>query len=59
MNWQLWFEGLAIAAVTGATNGAVQALQNGGKLTGATGVSAGIGALLGVLAYLKTPATGK
>lgn len=56
MNWQLWFEGLAMAVMNGGAMGAVQAMQNGGQINKGTGVSAAVGALLGLLSYLKTPA---
>lgn len=57
MNWKLWLEGFGAAALSGAVSGATQALSTGGGFTGATGIAAAVGALLGVGLYLKTPAT--
>lgn len=58
MNWTTWLKGLAAAALGGASAGAVQAIQGSGHVTTATGIQAGLGALVTVLAYLsKSPLT--
>ncbi|HUP03022.1 MAG TPA: hypothetical protein VMU19_03470 [Bryobacteraceae bacterium] len=55
MNWTVWLKGLAAAAVGGAASGAVTALS-AGQLNQNTAVTAAIGALTTVLAYLtKSP----
>ncbi len=60
MNWKLWAQGLAAAAIGGAGGGFTQAVTtNGGHINGATGICAGVGALLTAVAYiLKSPLTG-
>lgn len=56
MNWKLWLEGLGFAALNGGAGGAIQSVTNGGHINTGTAVAAGIGALLGAIAYLKQPA---
>lgn len=53
MNWKLFFEGLAAAAASGAATSLTTAAA-GGSLK-AAGATAGAGAIMGVLAYLKKP----
>ena len=53
MNWKLFLEGLGAAAISGAGTSLATAAA-GGSLK-AAGATAGVGALMGVLAYLKTP----
>jgi hypothetical protein len=58
MNWTTWLKGLAAAAIGGAAAGASAALGNG-QLNVTTAVTAGIGALTTLLAYLlKSPLGG-
>ena len=55
MNWTIWLKGLAAAAIGGAASGAVTAL-GAGQVNQTTAVTAAIGALSTVLAYLtKSP----
>jgi len=55
MNWTIWLKGLAAVAIGGAAAGAANALQYG-QLNRTTAVTAGIGALTTVIAYLlKSP----
>jgi hypothetical protein len=55
MNWKLWLKGLAAVAVGGAAAGATGALGNG-QLNRNTAITAGIGAITTVIAYLlKSP----
>jgi len=55
MNWILWLKGLAAVAVGGAASGAASALSSG-QLNQNTAITAAIGALSTVLAYLtKSP----
>ena len=55
MNWTLWLKGLAAVAIGGAASGAASALGNG-QLNQNTAITAAIGALSTVLAYLvKSP----
>ena len=56
MNWQLFFEGLAAAAINGFVVSAAQA-STSGHINKGTAVAGGIGALVGVAQYLKQPAT--
>ena len=51
MNWKAWLQGLAAAAINGSASAAAQAVAGGHVNTG-TGVTAGIGALLGAILYL-------
>jgi len=56
MNWQVWLQGLAAAAIGGAATGATQAVSTTGKVNVGTAIVAGAGALVTVLAYLaKSP----
>ena len=58
MKWITWLKGLAAVAVGGATAGAANALGNG-QLNHSTLVTAAIGALTTVIAYLlKSPVGG-
>jgi hypothetical protein len=55
MNWTTWLKGLAAVAIGGAAAGAANALGQG-QLSRTTAVTAGIGALTTVIAYLlKSP----
>ena len=55
MNWTIWLKGLAAVAIGGAAAGAANALGQG-QLNRTTAVTAGIGALTTVIAYLlKSP----
>jgi hypothetical protein len=55
MNWITWLKGLAAAVIGGATAGAADALGKG-QLNRGTAVTAGIGAITTVVAYLlKSP----
>jgi hypothetical protein len=55
MNWILWLKGLAAVAIGGAATGAATALSTG-QLDKNAAITAGIGALSTVLAYLvKSP----
>ncbi len=55
MTWTVWLKGLAAAALGGAASGAVTALGSG-QINQNTAVTAAIGALTTVLAYLtKSP----
>lgn len=55
MNWSTWLKGLAAVAIGGAATGAAQAVA-GGAMNRTTALTAGIGALSTVLAYLyKSP----
>ena len=57
MNWKLFLEALGSAAINGAAGGATQAIATGGgHVNTGTAISAGIGALFGILTYLKQPA---
>ena len=51
MNWKAWLKGLAAVAIGGAATGAAHAVGNG-QVNANTAVTAGIGALTTVLAYL-------
>lgn len=51
MNWQLWLEGLAAAAV----GGAVTQLQTLQSFNHGAGTAAIIGAVAGIGLYLRTP----
>ncbi len=57
MNWKLWLQGLAAAAVGGAGSGFTQAVTtNGGHVNTGTAICAGVGALLTTVAYvIKSP----
>ena len=52
MDWKTWLKSLAAVAIGGAASGAAQAVQSGGTVNKSTAVTAGIGALSTVLAYL-------
>jgi hypothetical protein len=55
MNWTTWLKGLAAVAIGGAASGAASALSSG-QLNKGAGVTAIIGAISTVLAYLiKSP----
>ena len=55
MNWITWLKGLAAAAIGGAAAGAANALNNG-QLNHSTLITAAVGALTTVIAYLlKSP----
>jgi hypothetical protein len=55
MNWTIWLKGLAAVAIGGAAAGAANALGQG-QLNRTTAITAGIGALTTVIAYLlKSP----
>jgi hypothetical protein len=55
MNWILWLKGLAAVAIGGAASGAAAAIGSG-QLNHNTAITAAIGALSTVLAYLtKSP----
>jgi hypothetical protein len=55
MNWKLWIKGLAAVAIGGAASGAAEALGKG-QLNKVTAVTAGVGALTTMIAYLlKSP----
>jgi hypothetical protein len=55
MNWILWLKSLAAVAIGGAATGAANALGTG-QLNRNAAITAGIGALSTVLAYLvKSP----
>jgi hypothetical protein len=55
MNWILWLKGLAAVAIGGAATGAAAVLSTG-QLNKNAAITAGIGALSTVLAYLvKSP----
>lgn len=56
MNWKLWLEGLASAAIGGAATGVTQLVSSTGQVNKGTGISAIIGAILGVGLYLKPTA---
>jgi hypothetical protein len=57
MNWTIWLKGLAAVAIGGAAAGAANALGQG-QLNRTTAITAGIGALTTVIAYLlKSPAS--
>jgi hypothetical protein len=51
MNWTTWVKSIAAVAIGGAATGAASALGNG-QLNRNAAVTAGIGALATVLAYL-------
>ncbi|MBZ5579530.1 MAG: hypothetical protein LAP40_23465 [Acidobacteriia bacterium] len=56
MNWKLWLQGLAAAAIGGASTGATQVISTTGTVNKGTGLAALAGALVTVLAYLtKSP----
>ncbi len=59
MNWKVWAQGLAAAALGGAASGTAQYTQaSGGKVSTGTLICAGIGALFTGVAYiLKSPLT--
>ncbi len=50
-NWKNWLRGLAAVAIGGAATGAANALGNG-RLDKTVAVTAGVGALSTVVAYL-------
>jgi hypothetical protein len=55
MNWITWLKGLAAVALGGAASGAASALSSG-QLNKSAGITAAIGAISTVLAYLvKSP----
>ena len=59
MDWKTWLKSLAAVAIGGAASGAAQAVQAGGTVNKGTAVTAGIGALSTVLAYLmRSPIAG-
>jgi hypothetical protein len=51
MNWKTWLKGLAAVAIGGAATGASQAVGNG-QVNKNTAITAGVGALVTVLAYM-------
>jgi hypothetical protein len=51
MNWKAWLKGLAAVAIGGAATGAAHAVGDG-QVNGNTAITAGIGALATVLAYM-------
>jgi hypothetical protein len=51
MNWKTWLKGLAAVAIGGAATGASHAVSNG-QVNAGTAVTAGVGALATVLAYM-------
>ncbi len=51
MNWTTWLRSLAAVAIGGAATGAANALATG-HVNGNVGVTAGVGALATVIAYL-------
>jgi len=51
MSWKAWLKGLAAAAIGGAATGAAHAVGNNQVNTN-TAITAGVGALATVLAYL-------
>lgn len=53
MNWKVFLQGLAAAAIGGAAAGATQAISTSGNIGKDTGAVAGAGALVAVLAFLK------
>lgn len=56
MNWKVWLQGLAAAAIGGAATGTTQVMSTTGSVNKGTAVVAGIGALIGALGYLvKSP----
>lgn len=58
MNWKTWLKGLAAVAIGGAATGAVHAVGNG-QVNANTAMTAGVGALVTVLAYLiQSPLAG-
>jgi hypothetical protein len=58
MNWITWLKGLAAATIGGAAAGAAAALSNG-QLNVTTAITAGVGAISTLLAYLlKSPVGG-
>lgn len=57
MNWKLLLEGILSAAIGGAATGVTQLASSTGQVNKGTGTAAAIGAILGVAAYLKPPAT--
>ena len=55
MNWTSWLKGLAAATIGGAAAGAAAALGKG-QLNVTTAITAGVGALTTLIAYLlKSP----
>lgn len=56
MNWKLFLGGLESAASGGALLGLTQTATSGQAFGKATLITAGMGALLGVLKYLQQPA---
>jgi hypothetical protein len=57
MNWKLWAQGLAAAAIGGAAGGVSQAVTaSQGQVGVSTAICAGVGALFTAVAYiLKSP----
>jgi hypothetical protein len=58
MNWITWLKGLAAVVIGGAAAGAADALGKG-QLNHATAITAGVGAITTMIAYLlKSPVGG-
>lgn len=55
MNWQLWLEGLAAAAIGGAVTQITTLGSTTGSLNHGSGTAAIIGAIAGIGLYLRTP----
>lgn len=56
MKFSIWLKGFASAALSGAAAGAGQVISTTGHVNTGTAVTAGIGALVGLINYLiKSP----
>ena len=56
MNWKIWLEGLASAALGGAVAGVGQLVSTTSQVNKGTGTASILGAIIGIAGYLKQPA---